>query len=73
MFNVEQPGSGADERSGSLAPVVLSVLSAYAGLSSGLAGFVLERTALVIGGIVLIASASVLVRWPGSKRTRKGD
>ena len=73
MFNVEQRASEADERGGSLAPVVISLLSTYGALSSAVAGFVLDKTAFVIGGMILVGSASVLIRWPGFKRTRKGD
>jgi hypothetical protein len=73
MFNVEQFGSDADERAGSLAPVVISLLNTYAGLASAVAGFVLDVTALVVGGMILVVSASVVIRWPGSKRSRKDD
>src|SRR6267154_1295159 len=73
MFKVEQPGSEADERGGSLAPVVISLVNTYAGLSTAVAGFVLDTTALVVAGLILVVSAAVLMRWPGSKRRRKDD
>ena len=53
----------ADERGGSLAPVVISLLNTYAGLASAVAGFALDTTALVVGGVILVVSASVLVIW----------
>jgi hypothetical protein len=43
MFNVEQPGSEAEERGGSLAPVVIALVNTYAGLSSAVAGLCWTR------------------------------
>jgi hypothetical protein len=71
MFNVEQRGLTTDEHNVSMAPVVISLINTYAGLSAGLAGFVLDSAAMVIGGLLLVGSASVLIRWPWSTRTRK--
>jgi hypothetical protein len=73
MFNVEQRASDADESGRSLAPVVISLLNTYAGLSLAVAGLVLDTTALVVGGLILVMSAAVLIRMPGSKRRRKDD
>src|SRR5882762_4461092 len=73
MLNVEQLGPEADERSRSLAPVVISLLNTYAGLSLAVAGLVLDTTALVVGGMILVMSAAVLIWWSGSQRTRKVD
>jgi NAD/NADP transhydrogenase beta subunit len=70
MLNVEQLGPEADERGGSLTPVVISLLSTYTGFASAVAGLVLDMTTLVIGGMILVVSASVVIRWPGSKRRR---
>src|SRR3954471_8982749 len=71
MFNVERRASDADEPGRSLAPVVISLLNTYAGLSLAVAGLVLDTTALVVGGLILVVSAAVLIRMPGSKRRRK--
>ena len=73
MFNVERRASDADEPGRSLAPVVISLLNTYAGLSLAVAGLVLDTTALVVGGLFLVVSAAVLIWWPGSKRTRKDE
>ena len=71
MFNVQRRALEAGGREGSVAPVVIALLSTYAGLSSAVAGFVLDKPALVIGGMILVGSASVLIRWPGFIRTRR--
>src|SRR5829696_6005800 len=73
MFNVEQRGLTSAESDVSVAPVVISLLNTYAGLSTAVSGFVLDKTALVIGGLVLVGSASMLIRLPRSNRTRKGE
>ncbi|MDT5186060.1 MAG: transhydrogenase beta subunit [Mycobacterium sp.] len=73
MFNVEQRTSEADERGGSLVLVVISLLNTYAGLSSAVAGFVLDSMVMVVAGMLLVGSASVLIRWPWSMRTRKAS
>jgi hypothetical protein len=61
MFNGEQRGLATDERRISLAPFVISLLSTYAGLSTAVAGFVLDNTVLVVAGFLLVVSGSVLV------------
>jgi NAD/NADP transhydrogenase beta subunit len=58
MFNIEQRASDADKPGRSLAPVVISLLNTYAGLSLAVAGLVLDTTALVVGGLILVVSAS---------------
>jgi hypothetical protein len=73
MFNVEQRGLATDERSVSLVPVVITLLNTYAGLSAAVAGFVLDSTVMVVAGMLLVGSASVLIRWPWSMRTRKAS
>ena len=72
MFNVEQRGLTTDEPKMSPVPVVISLLSTYAGLSTAVAGFVLDNTAMVVAGLLLVASASVMIRWPWSTRRRIG-
>jgi len=61
MFTAEQRGSGADERGVSLVPVVISLLSAVAGLSSAAAGFVLDNTAVIVAGMIIGGSGSILI------------
>ncbi len=39
-----------------MVPVVISLLNTYAGLSTAVAGFVLDKTVLVIGGLILVGS-----------------
>ena len=73
MFNAEQRASDADQSGRSLAPIVISLLNTYAGLSLAVAGLVLDTTALVVGGLILVVSASMVIRWSGSKRRRKDD
>jgi NAD(P) transhydrogenase beta subunit len=60
MFNGEQPGLATDERTMSLVPILISLLNTYAGLSTAVAGFVLDNTVLVVVGFLLVGSASVL-------------
>jgi hypothetical protein len=71
MFTAERRGLATDERSVSLVPVVISLLNTYAGLSAAVAGFVFDSTMMVVVGTILVGSASVLIRWPWSIRTRK--
>jgi len=60
MFNGEQRGLAGDERRISLAPLLIWLATAYAGLSTAVAGFVLDNTALVVVGGILVCSGSVL-------------
>jgi hypothetical protein len=62
MFNAEQRGLATDEHSVSLVPVVISLLNIYAGLSLAVAGFVLDNTAMVVAGIILVGSGPVLIK-----------
>jgi NAD(P) transhydrogenase subunit beta len=48
-----------EERSVSLVPVVTSLLNAYAGLSAAVAGFLLDNTAIIVVGMMLVGSGSV--------------
>jgi hypothetical protein len=73
MFNVERRGLATDKSSVSLAPVVISLLNTYAGLSLAVVGFVLDSTAMVVAGIFLVASASVLIRLPRSIAYEEGE
>jgi hypothetical protein len=73
MFNIEQRGLTTDEPNVSMVPVVTSLLTTYAGLSTAVAGLVLDKTALVIAGLILVGSAAMLIRWPRPDRTRKVD
>jgi NAD/NADP transhydrogenase beta subunit len=59
VFNVEQRASVTDEGR-PLAPMVIWLFNTYAGLTTGLAGFVLNRTELVVVGLVLVMSGSAL-------------
>jgi hypothetical protein len=75
MFNTEQRGLVVGFRRLSLTPVLIALLTAYAGLSTAVAGFVLDSTAMVVVGLVLVGSGRVLVNlitWamsrPGSAR-----
>ena len=73
MFNADQRGLATDERRVSMVPIVISLLITYAGLSAATAGFVLDSTVMVVAGMVLVGSASALIRWPWSMRTRKAS
>ena len=70
MFNVEQRGLARGERGMSLAPVVIWLLTTYAGLSTAVAGFVLDNTALVVAGVILVGSGSVLANLVTKARNR---
>jgi NAD/NADP transhydrogenase beta subunit len=61
MFSAQRRGLTADEHSTSPLLVVISLLNTYAGLSTAVAGFVLDKTAMVIAGVILVGSGSVLV------------
>jgi NAD/NADP transhydrogenase beta subunit len=61
MFNTEQRGLVVGFRRLSLTPVLIALLTAYAGLSTAVAGFVLDSTAMVVVGLVLVGSGRVLV------------
>jgi NAD(P) transhydrogenase beta subunit len=71
MFNGEQRGLATDERRMSLAPIFIALLNTYAGLSTAVAGFVLNSTAMVVVGMLLVGSGAVLIRWPPSTRRRR--
>jgi len=60
MFNDEQRGWASGRRI-SLASILISLLSTYAGLSTAIAGFALDSAALVLAGIIVVGSAAVLV------------
>jgi NAD/NADP transhydrogenase beta subunit len=70
MFTAEQPRFTAHERGLPLVPVVIALLNTYAGLSLAVAGFVLD-TAMIVAGMILVGSGSMLIRWPRSMRARK--
>jgi hypothetical protein len=58
-FTAEQRGLATEEPSVSLVPVVTSLLNTYAGLSAAVAGFVLDNTAIIVVGMMLVGSGSV--------------
>ncbi|MDT5240928.1 MAG: hypothetical protein QOD97_3126 [Mycobacterium sp.] len=60
MFNGEQRGSVTDEGRPSLASMLIWLLNTYAGLSTAVAGFVLNKTELVVIGLLLVMSGSAL-------------
>ena len=60
MFNDEQRGWASGRRI-SLASILISLLSTYAGLSTAIVGFALDSAALVLAGIIVVGSAAVLV------------
>jgi hypothetical protein len=60
MFNGEQRGSVTDEGRPSLASMLIWLLNTYAGLSTAVAGFVLNKTELVVIGLLLVMSGSTL-------------
>lgn len=60
MFKGEERGSATDERR-KLAPIFIALVNTYAGLSTGVAGFVLDKTVLVVVGVILVGSSSILV------------
>jgi proton-translocating NAD(P)+ transhydrogenase subunit beta len=70
---------GADERSASLVPVVVSLLTALAGICSAAAGLASGNTVMMFAGMILGGMGSVLIqlivnamsRRPRSMRTRK--
>jgi NAD/NADP transhydrogenase beta subunit len=61
MFNAEQREWTIDERRTSLTSILIPLLNTYAGLATVIAGFVLDNTALVVVGTILVGSAVVLV------------
>jgi hypothetical protein len=61
MFNAEQREWAIDERRTSLTSILIALLNTYAGLATAIAGFVLDNTALVVVGMILVGSAAVLV------------
>jgi hypothetical protein len=62
MFNGEQGGLTTDEPNVSWVKVVVSLINTYAGLSVAVAGLVLDNTVMVVAGVILVGSASVLVK-----------
>jgi hypothetical protein len=79
MFTAERRGSGAGEPGVSLVRLVTCLLSALGGLVSAAVGFVLNNTAMIVAGMILGGSGSILgnlmanamSRRPRSGRTRK--
>jgi NAD/NADP transhydrogenase beta subunit len=61
MFNEEQRGLASDADRVLLAPILISLVVTYAGLSTAVAGLVLDIAVLVIAGLILVGSALVLV------------
>jgi hypothetical protein len=61
MFIGEQRGLATDEGRMSLASIFIALLNTYAGLSTAVAGLVLDNTVLVIAGVILVGSSSILV------------
>src|SRR5262245_265150 len=59
MFNGEQRVRVPNEDRMSLALIIVAALEIYAGLSTAVAGFVLDITALVIAGLLLVCFASL--------------
>ena len=51
-------------------PVVISLLNAFTGLAAASAGFVLENTALIIGGTLVGASGTLLTVLMGRAMNR---
>jgi NAD(P) transhydrogenase beta subunit len=62
MFNGEQGGLTTDEPNVSWVKVVVSLINTYAGLSVAVAGLVLDNTVMVVAGVILVGSSSVLVK-----------
>ena len=55
-------------------PVVISLLNAFTGLAAASAGFILENTALIIGGTLVGASGTLLtVRIGGAKNRSRAN
>jgi NAD/NADP transhydrogenase beta subunit len=71
MFNEEQRGF-ARERRMSLAPILIWLATAYAGLSTAVTGFVLDATALIVAGGILVCSGSVLANLI-TKATKRSE
>jgi hypothetical protein len=79
MFTAEQRGSGAGEPGVSLVCLLTFLLSVLGGLFSAAVGFVLNNTAMIVAGMILGGSGSILVnvmanamsRRPRSTRRRK--
>ena len=72
MFTAEQRESVVAKHGVSLAPVLVSLLNIYAGLSAAVAGFVLDNTVMIVGGIILVGSSSVLVSLMAKVMRRPG-
>jgi hypothetical protein len=69
----EQRARVPDEDRRSLALILVALLSIYTGLSTAVAGFVLDITELVIAGLVLVCCASLPIsrvakRWAKLER-----
>jgi acyl dehydratase len=69
-FNAEQREWAIDECRTSLTSILIPLLNTYAGLATAIAGFVLDNTALVVAGMILVGSAVVLVNGAESTRRR---
>jgi hypothetical protein len=75
MFNAQQRGLVTDEGSSSLVPMVIWLFNAYAGLSTAVAGFVLDNAVLVGVGLLLVVSGSALANLISKvmKRSQSGQ
>ena len=60
MFNTEQRALVTNEGRPSFAPMLVWLFNAYAGLSTAVAGFVLDNAVLVGVGLLLVVSGSAL-------------
>jgi len=71
MFNGEQRGLATDEGRMSLASIFVALLNTYAGLATAIAGFALDSTVLVLGGMILVGSAAVLANFMAKAMNRQ--
>ncbi|MDT5014777.1 MAG: hypothetical protein QOD39_937, partial [Mycobacterium sp.] len=75
MFNGEKRGLLTDEGRSSLAPMLIWLFNVYAGLSTAVAGLVLDEAVLVCVGFLLVVSGSMLAKlitmW--TNRTESGQ
>lgn len=60
MFDGEQREPATDEGRPSVAPMLIRLFNTYAGLSTAVAGFVLDNAVLVGVGLLLVVSGSAL-------------
>jgi hypothetical protein len=73
MFNGEQRGPASYEGTLSLAPMLVWIVIVYAGLTTAVAGFVLDVTVLVVAGGFFVCSGSALANLLAKAMSRSAS